>query len=230
MATILIVEDEERISDFIEKGLVQAGHTCLCVRNAHEADGYVLEKNLDLAIVDVMLQGGRTGLQMVGGWRGQGVLLPVLFLSARDRLEDKLAGFESGGDDYLTKPYSFSELLARVNSLLKRKANPVSQNTLAFEDLILDIKTRMLERGGVKIALQKKEFVLIELMMEHPGVVFSKTMIMERVWGYNFDPQTNVVDVLISRLRAKIDKEFKAHYIQTVRGIGYVLKKAGGEN
>jgi DNA-binding response OmpR family regulator len=154
------------------------------------------------------------------------VLTPVLILSAKASVDDRVKGLQAGGDDYLTKPFAFSELLARVQALIRRANHTAAPTQLAVADLTLDLLTREVTRSGQRIELQSREFALLELLMRHPGRAITKTMILEHVWDFSFDPQTNVVDVLVHRLRAKIDKDFPVKFIQTLRGVGYVLKPA----
>lgn len=225
MSHILLVEDDTHIKDFIVKGLQEFGHTVEFCNNTDEADAFMCSVNINLAIIDIMLKDKRTGLELVAYWRSKQINQPVIFLSARDRTEDKVAGFNVGGDDYLTKPFSLLELKARIDNLLRRAEKLPKKNEFEYHGLVLNLLTRRVERGGKDIFLQRREFVLLEYFMENPEQVLGKMMILERVWGFNFDPQTNVVDVLISRIRAKIDKGFSNQLIHTVRGMGYVLRK-----
>jgi two-component system OmpR family response regulator len=220
---VLIVEDDEQIASFVIKGLRQAGFAV-----DHAADGedglHMAEVNpYDVMIIDIMLP-ERDGFSVIESLRSRGNTTPILVLSARGSLDDKLKGFQSGSDDYLTKPFSFSELLARLQALLRRTNRGQSQNALGVGDLQMDLLSRKVTRGNREIELQPREFALLEYLMRNSGNVVSKTMILEHVWDYHFDPQTNVVDVLVHRLRNKIDKDFQTKLIQTVRGVGYVLK------
>jgi two-component system OmpR family response regulator len=220
---VLIVEDDEQIASFIIKGLRQAGFAV-----DHAADGedglHMAEVNpYDVMVIDIMLP-ERDGFSVIESLRSRGNTTPILVLSARGSLDDKLKGFQSGSDDYLTKPFSFSELLARLQALLRRTNRGQSQNALGVGDLQMDLLSRKVTRGNREIELQPREFALLEYLMRNSGNVVSKTMILEHVWDYHFDPQTNVVDVLVHRLRNKIDKDFQTKLIQTVRGVGYVLK------
>ena len=177
----------------------------------------------DAMVVDIMLP-GMDGLTLIENLRSEGVNTPVLILSAKHSVDDKIRGFQKGGDDYLTKPFSFSELLVRIQALMRRSTMAKPSNALAVEDLKLDLMTREVTRADREISLQPREFALLEYLMRNAGNVVSKTMILEHVWDYHFDPQTNVVDVLVHRLRNKIDRGFEKSLIQTIRGVGYVLK------
>lgn len=220
---VLIVEDDEQIASFVIKGLKQAGFAV-----DHVADGedglHMAEVNpYDVMIIDIMLP-KRDGFSVIESLRSRGNTTPILVLSARGSLDDKLKGFQFGSDDYLTKPFSFSELLARLQALLRRTTRGQRQNVLSVGDLQMDLVRRTVRRSNRDIVLQPREFALLEYLMRNSGNVVSKTMILEHVWDYHFDPQTNVVDVLIHRLRNKIDKDFQAKLIHTVRSVGYVLK------
>lgn len=220
---ILVVEDDPKIASFVVNGLRQSG---FAVDHAPDGEeGLILAgaTNFDAAVVDVMLP-KLDGLSLVRQLRTDGATLPVLFLSARASVDDRVRGLESGGDDYLTKPFAFSELLARVQALIRRATRTVEPTELRFADLSMDVMKREVRRAGSKIELPTREFALLELLLRHAGRPVSKTLIMEHVWDYSFDPQTNVVDVLVHRLRAKIDQDFERKLIHTVRGVGYVLK------
>lgn len=221
----LIVEDDVKIATFIQKGLRQEGYTADQVSTAEEALGLAETMPYDIAIVDVMLP-GMDGVSLTQQLRKDGVNTPVIILSAKRTVDDRIRGLKAGGDDYITKPFSFSELLVRIQALLRRVNRSPSPVTFQTGDLTLDLLTREVNRGGKKIELQPREFSLLEFLMRHSGQVVSKTLILEKVWGYHFDPQTNVVDVLVSRLRSKIDKGFGRKLIHTIRGVGYVLKTA----
>ena len=166
----------------------------------------------------------RDGLTVIEDLRRKKIVTPVLILSARRSVDDRVRGLQSGGDDYLTKPFAFAELLARVQALVRRSTRVPEPSTLTVEDLVLDLLSRRVTRGGKAIDLRPREFALLEYLMRNPGVVVSKTMILSHVWEYNFDPQTNIVDVLVSRLREKIDRPFDTKLLHTVRGVGYVLR------
>ena len=220
---VLIVEDDEQIASFVIKGLKQSGFAV-----DHASDGedglHMAEVNpYDVMIIDIMLP-KRDGFSVIESLRSTGNMTPILVLSARASIDDKLKGFQSGSDDYLTKPFSFSELQARLQALLRRATRGQSRNVLSVGELQMDLLRRTVTRSSREIELQPREFALLEYLMRNSGNVVSKTMILEHVWDYHFDPQTNVVDVLVHRLRNKIDKDFKSKMIQTVRGVGYVLK------
>lgn len=218
---LLVVEDDPKIASFVVRGLKQAGYA---VDHAEEGDtGLALGESTtyDAAIVDVMLP-RLDGLSLVRRLRAKGSQLPVLFLSARNSVEDRVKGLQSGGDDYLTKPFAFSELLARVQALIRRATQAPETTRLSAGDISLDLVTREVTRAGEPVALQPREFTLLAYLLRHVGRPVSKTMILEHVWDYNFDPQTNVVDVVISRLRNKIDPDHTR--LETVRGVGYILR------
>ena len=222
MANILLVEDDKKTADFITSGLTEEGFS---VR--HAADGRTgldlgLEDTFDAAIVDIMLP-ELDGLSLVEQLRSAGSTMPILFLSGRKTVEDRLNGFKAGGDDYLVKPFSFAELVARLLALLRRSQPTSEQSLLTVADLELDLLARKVSRGGQEIELQQREFALLSYLLQHKGRVISKMMILEQVWGYDFDPQTNVVEACICRLRDKVDSEKKQRLIHTVRGVGYVL-------
>lgn len=221
---VLVVEDDPTIASFVVKGLQQAGFAV-----DHAADG---ERGLTLAssepyqaaIVDLMLP-GRDGLSLIEALRRRNINTPVLILSAKRSVDDRVKGLQLGGDDYLTKPFAFPELLARVQALIRRAAAVTTEPTrLVVGDLELDVLTRQVTRADRRIELRPREFALLEYLMRSAGRVVSKTMIMSHIWDFSFDPRTNVVDVLVHRLREKIDKDFPLKLIHTVRGIGYVLK------
>jgi two-component system OmpR family response regulator len=220
---ILVIEDDDKISSFIVKGLKQHG---FAVDHASDGDGglsMMRAVNYDAAIVDIMLP-KLDGLSLIRQVRQNHIFTPILILSAKVTVDDRVAGLQAGGDDYLTKPFAFSELLARVQALIRRATHTVEPTTLSAGDIKIDLISREVTRAGQKIELQSREFALLELLLRYPGKVVTKTMILEHVWDYSFDPQTNVVDVLVHRLRAKVDKDFPMKLIQTIRGVGYVLK------
>jgi DNA-binding response OmpR family regulator len=224
---VVLIEDDEKIGAFVSQGLKQEGHVVSWARNGDEGFGMARESSAELAIVDLMLP-GKDGLSIIRALRERKSALPIIILSARADVHDRVRGLEAGADDYLTKPFSFAELLARVSALMRRASpKPESGLRLEFADLTLDVVARRAERAGRAIDLQAKEFVLLEYFMRNPDRVLSKTMILQHVWDYHFDPQTNVVDVLVSRLRSKVDRDFPKKLIQTKRGVGYVLRAEG---
>jgi two-component system, OmpR family, response regulator len=221
----LLVEDDGRIADFVAQGLREAGF--VVDRAADGTAGLELATSApyDVAIVDLMLP-GLDGLGLIQAMREKGVVTPVLILSAKHTVNDRVLGLETGGDDYLTKPFAFPELLARVQALIRRSTGTPSTTQLTAGDLTLNLMSRRATRAGQEIELRPREYALLEYLMRNAGRVVSKTMILSHVWDYSFDPRTNVVDVLVFRLREKIDKGFETKLIHTVRGIGYVLKVA----
>ena len=222
---ILLVEDDLKIASFILKGLKEAGFAVDHAANGEDGLHLALNEPYDAAIIDIMLP-KLDGLSLIEEMRRQKVNAPVIILSAKRSVDDRVKGLQKGGDDYLTKPFAFSELLARVQALIRRSTGASEPTGLAVGELSMNLLTREVVRGGKKIDLQPREFALLEYLMRNAGRVVSKTMIMEHVWDYNFDPQTNVVEARICRLRDKIDKDFGVKLIQTIRGAGYVLKQA----
>lgn len=220
---ILIVEDDRKIADHLSKGLREAGYAVDQVYNGEDGLLHGLNTSYDAAVLDLMLP-ERDGLSILEQWRTEKVATPVLILSAKRSVDDRVRGLQAGGDDYLTKPFSFSELLARVQALIRRSTQTSEPTTLTYADLTLDLLAREVSRGGKKIDLRAREFAVLEYFMRNAGRVVSKTMILEHVWDYAFDPKTNVIDVLVSRLRGKIDRDFSPKLIHTLRGFGYVLK------
>jgi two-component system OmpR family response regulator len=222
---VLIVEDDHTIADFVASGLRQEGYLVDTADNGVDGLEMARSNGYDAAVVDVMLP-RLDGLSLVGALRRNQVHTPVLFLSARRSVDDRVQGLQSGGDDYLTKPFAFAELLARIQAITRRASGSPEPARLTVGDLALDRMTRRVQRGETVIELRPREFALLEYLMRHAGKVVSKTMILSAVWDYSFDPGTNVVDVLVFRLREKIDKNFEPKLLHTVRGIGYVLKVA----
>jgi two-component system OmpR family response regulator len=220
---ILLVEDDLNIASFILKGLKEAGFAVDHAANGEDGLDLVLNEPYDAAIIDIMLP-KLDGLTLIEELRRKKINTPVIILSAKRSVDDRIKGLQTGGDDYLTKPFSFSELLARVEALIRRATRTTEPSRLHVGDLSMDLLTREIERAGKKIDLQPREFALLEYLMRSTGRVVSKTMILEHVWDYNFDPQTNVVDVLVCRLRDKVDRDFMEKMIHTIRGVGYVLK------
>ena len=220
---LLIVEDDRTIADFVSAGLRQEGFAVDVADNG--VDGLDLAPNQPFAAAVIAVRLPRLdGLSLVTALRRKGVTTPVLFLSARHSVDDRVKGLQTGGDDYLTKPFAFAELLARVQALTRRGQVTQEPTELTFADLTLNRLTRRVHRGGVAIELRPREFALLEYLMRHAGQVVSKTMIVSHVWDYSFDTGTNAVDVLVYRLRDKIDKGFDPKLLHTVRGVGYVLK------
>lgn len=218
---ILVVEDDEKIASFLVKGLKQSGYAVDHCKDGERALGLAQSVAYDAAIVDIMLP-KLDGLSVIQLIRSRGVRVPVLILSARASVDDRVRGLQAGGDDYLTKPFAFSELLARVQALIRRATQAAEPTRLTAGNLTLDLLTREVQRDGAQIELQPREFALLEYLMRHPNRVVTKTMILEHIFDYSFDPQTNVVDVLVHRVRGKVDPE--KTMIHTIRGVGYVLR------
>ena len=221
---ILVIEDDRKIAAFIADGLAQAGFEADKAFDGEDGLAKASTEPYAAIVLDLMLP-RLDGLAVVDRLRAGGSRTPVIILSARHTVDDRIGGLTAGGDDYLTKPFSFSELLARIQALIRRSGGTPESSRLQCADLSLDRFTRLAERGGKKIDLQAREFSLLEYLLRNAGRPVSKTMILENIWGYDFDPQTNVVDVLVCRLRDKVDKPFKKKLIQTLRGVGYVLKE-----
>jgi two-component system OmpR family response regulator len=220
---VLIVEDDLTIAAFLVKGFKESGFAVDHASDGEAGAHLALSVPYDVAIVDLMLP-KLDGLSLIQRLRDQRVQTPVIILSAKHTVDDRVRGLESGGDDYLTKPFAFSELLARVQALIRRASGAADSTRLVVGDLVMDLIARRVTRDGREITLRPREFALLEYLMRNAGRVVSKTMILSHVWDYNFDPGTNVVDVLVFRLRDKIDKGFERKRLQTVRGIGYVLQ------
>jgi two-component system OmpR family response regulator len=221
---ILVVEDDKDVAGFVVKGLREAGHTVEHADNGRDGLFLAAGENFDAVILDRMLPGGLDGLRLVEILRAEKKSVPVLFLSALSEVDDRVRGLKAGGDDYLTKPFAFSELLARVDALTRRSRGEGPATELVVGELELDLLSRTVKRAGQKIDLQPREFRLLEYLMRHAGQVVTRTMLLEGVWDYHFDPQTNVIDVHVSRLRQKVDRPFAAPMIHTVRNAGYMLK------
>jgi two-component system, OmpR family, response regulator len=220
---ILVVEDDRKIASFVIKGLKQSGFAVDHAANGEDGLALAVSTPYDAAVVDIMLP-KLDGLSVVHELRNRKINLPVLFLSARASVDDRIKGLQSGGDDYLVKPFAFSELLARVQALIRRATRETEPTSLVVGDLKMNLITRKVTRGHQEMELQAREFSLLEYLMRNAGRVVSKTLILEHVWDYSFDPQTNVVDVVVCRLRNKIDRDFDMKLIHTLRGVGYVLK------
>jgi two-component system, OmpR family, response regulator len=219
----LVIEDEADTARYISNGLKEAGHAVTLVRDGAEGLHLAANEHWDVIVLDRLLPGGVDGLSIIATIRGLGKTTPVLILSALASLDERVRGLRSGGDDYLTKPFAFSELLARIEVLLRRGTLREDNRELQIADLKLDLRTRRAERSGRPIALQPREFRLLEYLVRHRDQVVTRTMLLEGVWDYYFDPQTNVIDVQISRLRRKIDKDFSPQLLHTIRGIGYMI-------
>jgi two-component system OmpR family response regulator len=221
LVKILLIEDDQQVADFVEQSLLEIGYSVDVVNDGVVGRQKAIDKHYDLLIVDRMLP-NLDGLSIVEAVRDNSNKIPVLFLSALGDVDDRVAGLKAGGDDYLAKPFAPEELLARVEVLLRRKdARPTTR--LKVGELELDLLTQKVTRQGVNLNLQPREFRLLEYLMKHTGQIVTRTMLLENVWEYNFDPQTNVIDVHVSRLRQKIDKDFERPLLNTIRGAGYML-------
>jgi len=223
----MIVEDEPKMGDYLKQGLVEAGYVVDLLRDGIDGLHQGLTGDYDLVILDVMLP-GMDGWQILQALRRAGKDFPILFLTARDHVDDRVKGLEMGADDYLVKPFAFSELLARVRTLLRRGAKSRGAEVLSAADLELDLIRRRVTRGGSRIELTAKEFALLELLLRRQGEVLPRSLIASQVWDMNFDSDTNVIEVAVRRLRGKIDEDFEVKLIHTVRGMGYVLDPNDG--
>ena len=221
---ILVVEDDKDVAGFVIKGLKEAGHLAEHADNGRDGLFLAASESFDAIILDRMLPGGVDGLRLLETLRAQDNVTPVLFLSALGQVDERVRGLKAGGDDYLTKPFAFAELLARVEALTRRGKSDAPQTKLAIGDLEMDLLSRSVRRAAQRIDLQPREFRLLEFLMRHAGQVVTRTMLLEGVWDYHFDPQTNVIDVHVSRLRQKIDKPFATQLLHTVRNSGYMLR------
>jgi two-component system OmpR family response regulator len=220
---MLVVEDDVEAQRYLVNGLRESGHVVDDAADGETGLTLALSRPYDVAVIDRMLP-KMDGLRLVQELREHGNVTPVLFLSALSEVDDRVKGLKAGGDDYLTKPYAFVELLARIDALMRRRQPSAVKTRLQVGDLELDLLTRGAKRNGSSIELQPREFRLLEYLMRHAGQVVTRTMLLESVWEYHFDPQTNVIDVHISRLRAKIDKGFDPALLQTIRGAGYMIR------
>ncbi|MAF46913.1 MAG: response regulator transcription factor [Rhodospirillales bacterium] len=220
---ILIIEDDEAAAGFMAKGLKESGHVTDHAANGEDGFEFARHGDYDACVVDRMLP-KMDGLTLVERLRAEGIDTPILFLSALGEVDDRIKGLKAGGDDYLVKPYAFAELLARIEALVRRRDPREVETHLKVGDLEMDLLARSVRRGGTVIPMQPREFRLLEYLMRNAGHIVTRTMLLESVWDYHFDPQTNVIDVHISRLRAKIDKGFEAPLLHTVRGSGYCLR------
>lgn len=221
---ILLIEDDKDAASFIVKGMQEAGHQI-----DHSADGSsglfkAVENDYDVVIIDRMLP-KLDGLTIIQTLRSSGKTTPILILSALHQVDERVKGLKAGGDDYLVKPFAFAELMARIEVLMRRQRAPNEQSSLQVGDLVMNFLTRKVMRSGKEIPLQNREFMLLEYLMRHAGQVVTRTMLLESVWDFHFDPQTNVIDVQVSRLRQKIDKGFEKSLIKTIRGVGYQLSE-----
>ena len=225
---ILVVEDDKDVAGFVVRGLKEAGHVVEHADNGRDGLFLAASEAFDAIVLDRMLPGGVDGLRILETLRGQQNTVPVLFLSAMAEVDDRVRGLKAGGDDYVTKPFAFAELLARVEALARRGKSDAPVTKLTVGDLELDLLSRQVRRAGQKIDLQPREFRLLEYLMRHGGQVVTRTMLLEGVWDYHFDPQTNVIDVHVSRLRQKIDKPFGSVLIHTVRNAGYMVRAEVG--
>ena len=221
--TILLVEDDDVIAEFVTGGLREAGYAVERAHDGEEGLRLALERDWDAGVVDVMLP-RRDGLSLVDELRRRGRRTPVLFLSARRSVDDRVRGLQAGGDDYLVKPFDFSELLARLQALLRRAGGLAAPTRLEVGELSMDLLSREVVRSGHRLDLRPREHALLEYLMRNPGRVVSRTALLSHVWGYSFAPHTNAVDVLVSRLRDALDRDFDSKMLHTVRGAGYVLK------
>jgi two-component system OmpR family response regulator len=219
---ILVAEDDKRTADFLRKGLIENGHTVDCVPDGRDALSQCLYNDYDLLLLDRMMP-GMDGLDVLKALRAAKSQVPVIFLTALADVDDRVEGLVAGGDDYLVKPFAFSELLARITVVSRRPKGREESNLLQVHDLTLDLLTRTATRGKVKIELHAKEFAMLEILMRNSGKIVTKTMLLEQVWDFNFDPRTTVVETHISRLRAKIDKPFEVQLLHTTRNTGYSL-------
>ncbi|MCE5210956.1 MAG: response regulator transcription factor [Deltaproteobacteria bacterium] len=220
---LLLIEDDRKIADFIRRGLREAGFAVDHAENGIDGLDLALTEPYDAAVIDIMLP-GLDGLSIIEKMRNRRIKTPILVLSAKGTVDDRIKGLQTGADDYLTKPFSFSELLARVQALIRRSSGSAEPTRLTLGDLSMDLLTRTVKRGEEVIDLMPKEFELLQYLLLNAGKVVSKTALLEHVWGYDFDPQTNAVDVLVCRVRGKIDRDFDTKILHTLRGVGYVLK------
>jgi two-component system, OmpR family, response regulator len=220
---ILIIEDDRDAAEYLTKAFREVGHVADMAGDGEEGLALALDGEYDALVVDRMLP-KRDGLSLIGALREKKIETPVLILSALGQVDDRVKGLRAGGDDYLPKPYAFSELLARIEVLARRRGGKSEETTYQVDDLVLDRLSHRVSRGGAEIVLQPREYRLLEYLMKHAGQVVTRTMLLENVWDYHFDPQTNVIDVHISRLRAKIDKGFSHPLLHTIRGAGYMIR------
>jgi two-component system OmpR family response regulator len=220
---VLLVEDNERVAKFVKKGLVEAGHTVDHADNGRDGMFLAASEPCDVIVMDRMLPGSVDGLGIIAALRKSGSKVPILILSALSDVDERIRGLQSGGDDYLVKPFAFGELLARLDALVRRSQEARTETTLALDDLSVDLLSRKVTRAGKPVSLQPREFKLLEYLLRHANQVVTRTMLLENVWDYRFDPQTNVIDVHVSKLRQKIDAGFARPLLRTIRNAGYML-------
>jgi two-component system OmpR family response regulator len=220
---VLLVEDNERVARFVKKGLVEAGHTVDHADNGRDGMFLAAGEPYDVIIMDRMLPGDIDGLGIIAALRKAGNKTPILILSALSDVDDRIRGLKSGGDDYLVKPFAFGELLARLDALVRRSQESTTETTLVVDDLYVNLVSRKVTRGGKSVTLQPREFKLLEYLMRHANQVVTRTMLLENVWDYHFDPRTNVIDVHVSKLRQKIDAGAQRPLLRTIRNAGYML-------
>jgi two-component system OmpR family response regulator len=220
---ILLVEDNEQVAGFLKKGLMEAGHVIDCADNGRDGMFLAASETYDVIIMDRMLPGGIDGLGIISALRATGNRVPILIVSALDDVDERIRGLKAGGDDYVVKPFAFGEVLARLDALARRSHESYAETTLKVGDLSIDLLSRKVVRAGKLIALKPREFKLLEYLMRHADQVVTRTMLLENIWDYHFDPQTNVIDVHVSKLRHKIDAGFERSLLRTVRNAGYVL-------
>jgi two-component system, OmpR family, response regulator len=221
---ILLVEDDAEVARFVRKGLQEAGHIVEHTPNGRDGLFLAASEQFDVLVLDRMLPGGVDGVRLVETLRGQDNRTPVLFLSALSAVDERVKGLQAGGDDYLVKPFAFAELLARVEALGRRPTVDAPATRLRIADLEMDLLSRSVTRAGRRLEIQPREFRLLEHLLRHAGQVVTRTMLLEKVWDYHFDPQTNVIDVHVSRLRQKVDKGFDKPLIHTIRNAGYMIR------
>jgi two-component system, OmpR family, response regulator len=220
---VLLVEDNVRVARFVKKGLIESGHTVDHADNGRDGMFLAAGEPYDVIIMDRMLPGSIDGLGIIATLRKTGSKVPILILSALSDVDERIRGLQSGGDDYLVKPFAFGELLARLDALVRRAQHTETGTTLVMDDLCMDLLSRKVTRAGKTVTLQPREFKLLEYLMRHPNQVVTRTMLLENVWDYNFDPQTNVIDVHVSKLRQKIDANSGRPLLRTIRNAGYML-------
>jgi two-component system OmpR family response regulator len=220
---VLLVEDNDRVARFVKKGLTEAGHTLDIAANGRDGLFMAASEPYDAIVMDRMLPGGVDGLAIIAALRESGSKVPILILSALGDVDERIQGLKSGADDYLVKPFAFGELMARLEALVRRGRQAAAETTLAVGDLFMDLLSRKVTRGGRALQLQPREFKLLEFLMRHANQVVTRTMLLEQVWDYHFDPRTNVVDVHVSKLRQKIEAGAEKPLLRTIRNAGYML-------